>query len=228
MQARPGFAPGRASPITYFVCTVRGVSTMTEGAEASYAGETERADVSVAGGLAVIGIDPGARWTAGVLRVGDHAALGWTLGPVDAFGMPDPSALDNHDDWHAIGRYLDRVVEFAQRTAEYADKNGATRVRFAVEVPRVPTGFISGRYNRIPLSDWLMPQRVAAAVLAAFPGTRTVLPDQFGGKRTPTAEYPRELRGSRPPHWWPNETKKRERDHERAAFDVAGVAATMP
>ena len=181
----------------------------------------------VAGRLAVIGVDPGARWTAGVLRFGDYAAIGWTLGPTDVHGMPQAAALDNHDDWHAATRYLSRIVAQVEATADYADRHRPSGVRIAVEVPRVPTGFISGRYNRIALSDWLTPQRVTAAIVAAFPGARLVLPDQLGGKGS-ASDYPRELRGARPPHWWANETKKRERDHERAAYSVAGVAAERP
>ena len=42
-----------------------------------------------------IGVDPGQTWTAAVLRIGDHAEHGWTMGPVDKFGTVRRDALPN-------------------------------------------------------------------------------------------------------------------------------------
>lgn len=66
----------------------------------------------------------------------------------------------------------------------------------------------------------------AAAVLGAYPTARPVQPDHLG--RRPAGEYPVELRGTRPPSWGPCEARGGERDHERAAYDVAGLAMTQP
>jgi hypothetical protein len=173
-------------------------------------------------------VDPGAVWTAAVLRAGDYPEHGWTMGPVDRFGMLDRGALDDVDDWPAVHRYLNRLLAALDELVEYAsDKYGAVRV--GIEVPGVPTGWQPGnkpKYNRLPLNEWVLPKLVTAGVLAVYPQARLVLPDKLG--RRPAGEYPREVRGSRPPSWGPNEHPKRERDHERAAYDVAGLAMTQP
>jgi hypothetical protein len=174
-----------------------------------------------------IGVDPGAVWTAAVLRVRDQAVHGWTIGPLDRFGLPARRALSDPDDWAALHRYLARVIDNLDELVDYARRHyGAVRV--GIETPKVPVGYQpgSGKYNRLPLVVWLVPKLVTAGVLAVFPDARRVLPDHLAQR--PTAEYPRELRGSRPPEWGPNETPKHERDHERAAYDVAGLAASLP
>jgi hypothetical protein len=163
-----------------------------------------------------------------VLRVGDAAVHGWTLGPVDLAGRVDRLALDNEDDWAAFIRYSARLAEALDVLVDYADARWG-RVRVAVEVPRVPIGLLPGapaRYHRIPLRDWLVPRHVAAAVIGRYPTAVPVIPEGHG--RHPARLYPAELRGTRPPSWGPNEARRGERDHERAAYDVAGVAARMP
>lgn len=173
--------------------------------------------------LAVLGIDPGSRWTAGVLRVGDQAVTGWTVGP----GSPtDADALDDPDDVAAMGRYLARIMERVDETLVLAEDRGYEQRRMAVEVTKVPVGWRHGSRTKIQLPNWLIPRQVAIALQGAFPTVRLVLPDGHG--RAPLDEYPVELRRRRPPGWGPNETTKGERDHERAAYDVAGVAAGMP
>jgi hypothetical protein len=124
--------------------------------------------------LAVIGIDPGARWTAAVLRIGDYASYGWTYGPVNRIGELDAAALANPDDWAAFGRYAGRVLDaLGKLVAEAEQHYGAVRV--AIEAMHVPVGWLSvghGRYNRLPLIDWLTPTRMVAAVLGAYPDAR--------------------------------------------------------
>ncbi len=192
----------------------------------SPAASTSTAEPAAA--LPVIGIDPGARWTAAVLRVGDHPVNGWTYGPVNRLGELDAAALSNPDDWAAFGRYAGRVLDaLGQLVTEAEKQHGAVRV--AIEALNVPVGWRSvghGRYNRLPLVDWLTPCRMVAAVLGAYPDARLVLPDQLG--RRPAEDYPRELRGPRPADWGPGEARRGERDHERAAYDIAGLAAAMP
>ncbi|MGH3737267.1 MAG: hypothetical protein ACRDT6_16870 [Micromonosporaceae bacterium] len=174
--------------------------------------------------LAVVGVDPGSRWTAGVLRVGDAALWGWTLGPLNHAGTP--AAIANADDVEALSRYADRIADMIERTIEYAGAAGHQRVRVAIEAARVPIGYAGGRRTRIALVDWLTPRCVGLALRGAYPDARWVLPDRHG--RRPREAYPVELRGARPPHWPPCEARKGERDHERAAYDVAGVGAGLP
>ncbi|WP_157985252.1 hypothetical protein [Lentzea terrae] len=178
--------------------------------------------------LATIGVDPGQTWTAAVLRVGDAGVHGWTMGPVDRFGVVMRAALNEVDDWEAFARYTARLVDGLVELVDFAMAQYG-EVRVAVEVPHVPIGYQPGsskRFQKLPLRDWIIPRQVAAAVIGQFPEAKTVRPDGYGSR--PASEYPQELRGKRPPSWGPNETPRFERDHERAAYDVAGVAARMP
>lgn len=159
-----------------------------------------------------------------MLRVGERAVHGWTIGPVDRAGTVRREALNDVDNWDAFALYVRRLVGALDQLVTYAiDRYG--RVRVAVEVPIVPLGYQPGsarKFQRLPVRDWLGPRQVAAAVLGAYPESRVVRPDRFG--RRPLADYPRELRGHRPAVWGPNEARGGERDHERAAFDIAGAA----
>lgn len=176
------------------------------------------------GVLAVVGVDPGARWSAGVLRAGDAALWGWTVGPHDHEGRP--VAIADPDDLAAVSTYADRVAEMVERTIRYAEKAGHQRIRIAIEEVRTPIGWQYGRRTRITLADWLTPRCVAMAIRGAWPDARWV-PAARHGQRDRMA-YPIELQRSRPPSWPPNEARRGERDHERAAFDIAGVGATLP
>ncbi|MBB4920995.1 hypothetical protein [Streptosporangium saharense] len=180
--------------------------------------------------VAVLGIDPGRRWTAGVLRVGADALDGWTLGPVAPDGRPDATALDNVHDLTAWGRWMARIVDAVERTIE---QYGAP-VRLATEVVVPPGG-------RIALADWLIPRQVVAGLLAFDPGTILVRPDGHGkahydrdgaGRlvraRPVQAAYPVPFHpGARPSTWGPSEARRGERDHERAAYDIAGAALAI-
>jgi hypothetical protein len=178
--------------------------------------------------LPTIGVDPGQTWTAAVLRVGDVGEHGWTMGPTDKFGVIARDALNEVDNWDAFRRYVGRLIDALDVLVDYAnDRYG--EVRIAVEVPHVPIGWQPGsakKFQRLPMRDWIIPRQVASAVLGQFPEAQVVRPDGHG--RRPSSEYPKELRGTRPPEWGPNETPRRERDHERAAYDVAGIGAAMP
>jgi hypothetical protein len=179
-------------------------------------------------GMGVLGVDPGSRWTAGVLRYGEAALYGWTVGPRDAAGDRDRTALDDADDVAAVSRYLARIVEMIDSTLDRAEKvHGLTVLRLAVETIAVPIGYAKGgRRSSIAVVDWLVPRQVVIGVLAVYPDARIVLPDAHG--RAALDTYPVQLRRRRPPDWGPNETVRGERDHERAAYDIAGVAAGMP
>lgn len=172
---------------------------------------------------AVIGVDPGARWTAAVLRVGDAVVNGWTLGPVDTQGNPRADALDDPDDLAALGRYVSRIAEALDSLADQAEREfGGFRI--GVETIRLPVGYRHGKASNVSVSNWLTPRSVAVAVIALYPAARLVLPGQNGSRD----DYPAELRRRRPPGWGVNEAPRGERDHERSAYDVAGRAAAMP
>ncbi|HEX3781314.1 MAG TPA: hypothetical protein VHX38_16760 [Pseudonocardiaceae bacterium] len=178
--------------------------------------------------LPTIGVDPGQTWTAAVLRVGDTAVHGWTMGPVDRSGTVIRDALNEVDNWDAFALYTARLVEGLDELADYARTRWG-EVRIGIEVPGVPIGWRPGsppKFQRLPMRDWLIPRQVAAAVLGAYPQARLIRPDHLG--RRPAHEYPADLRGARPPSWGPCEARKGERDHERAAYDVAGRAMVLP
>src|SRR5262245_7966402 len=67
-----------------------------------------------------IGVDPGQTWTAAVLRVGDTAVHGWTMGPVDQAGTVRRDALNEVDAWDAFVRYAARLVAGLDELADYA------------------------------------------------------------------------------------------------------------
>lgn len=178
--------------------------------------------------LPTIGVDPGQTWTAACLRVGDYGEHGWTIGPVDKYGTLRRDALNEVDDWQALRRYIARLMDGLETLVEYAiDKYGEVRV--GVEVPLVPVGWRPGsvqKFQRMPMRDWIVPREVASAVLGGYPEAKVIVPDGYGAR--PAAMYPKELRGTRPPDWGPNEVPNHERDHERAAYDIAGAAAREP
>ena len=174
-------------------------------------------------GPAVLGIDPGRRWTAGVLRVGSDALWGWTVGPVDAAGRPDASAVDEVDDVAAFARYMRRVLDHIEAALDRHEG----RVYLACEVIVPPLG------RRIPMADWLIPRQILAGLLAFDPGTLLIRAAGHGKARPVTEHYPAALwpakgrRGGRPAHWGPCEARRGERDHERAAYDIAGAGARL-
>lgn len=176
--------------------------------------------------LAVLGIDPGRRWTAGVLRVGTDAVYGWTLGPVDQGGRLDPAAVDDVDDVAAWGRYMRRLLDAIEATVDRYQGQGPVHLACEVVVP-------PGRRSAIALADWLVPRQIVAALVAYDPHVVLVRPDAYGRARPVSEHYPPELwparggRGGRPPHWGPCEARRGERDHERAAYDIAGAAARV-
>lgn len=189
--------------------------------------------------LAVLGIDPGRRWTAGVLRVGAAAVHGWTLGPVDEHGRPAPAAADDVHDLTAWARYMARLLTAIETTMDQHKAAGGGRVALACEVTVPPGG-------KIALADWLVPRQILAGLLAFDASLIQIRPDAHGkahydrdarGKlnraRPVSANYPPEFwpakgrTGGRPASWGPCEARRGERDHERAAYDIAGAAAAV-
>jgi hypothetical protein len=174
--------------------------------------------------IPVIGVDPGSRWTAAVLRRGEHAVNGWTIGPVDEHGMRDPRALDDLDAT-ALARYIARLGVHLDGLYDQAERYGPPLV--AVEIPGPPRGTA-----RVPVRDWLITYSVAWSVVGRFDGVRLVRPDRHGVRHLAgepdrsrlRRTYPPNLVHRRPRIWGPCEAPNRRRDHERAAFDIAGAA----
>lgn len=174
---------------------------------------------------AVLGIDPGRRWTAGVLRVGDLPVDGWTLGPTGSDGLLDPSATDDAHDLAAFGRYQRRVLDEVEATVERYRAAGGGPVWLACEVTVPPGG------RRIPIADWLVPRQLLAGLQAYDPDVLLIQADGHGKHHAAgqvAKHYPPELCprrggvGGRPATWGPNEARRGERDHERAAYDIGG------
>jgi hypothetical protein len=147
--------------------------------------------------------------------------------------------MDNVHDMVAWARYMVRLVDVIEATIEQHRVSGGRRVHLACEMVIPPGG-------RIALADWLIPRQIVAGLLAYDPGVMLIRPDAHGkahydrggnGRlvraRPVSAHYPPELWptkghvGGRPASWGPNEARRGERDHERAAYDVAGAAARL-
>ena len=167
---------------------------------------------------AVIGVDPGWRWTAGILLVGDDVIDGFTLGPIGsrkANDAMDPAALDAYTD--RIGAALDELWDQAVALGHTP--------RVAVEMPTVPIGnkrFVA-KFRAYKITN-----DVAWFVKGRFNATRIRNTDNFGHRHEKARGgsgiigdyYPaslirrRQLRG-------PCQAPDGERNHERAAYDVA-------
>jgi hypothetical protein len=169
--------------------------------------------------------DPGSKFTAGLLRKGTDAIDGFTLAlayPDD----PDPNAiLDDHE---ALRRYTDRIT---QAGMDIWDRHfPGKHIRVVVEATNRPKK--GGRYGRIPIHTWVIPQRVATAITSCFTGC-VILPAQHAGGRhkvvnggtgNPRDYYPPRLIGPPPRDWYACEEPRRRRDHEQAAYTLAGLA----
>ncbi len=173
---------------------------------------------------AVIGVDPGWRWTAGVLRVGDDVIDGFTVGPVGHRKANDtmaPVAMDNYT--HQVGQALDYLWDIAVDLGH--------RPRVAVEMPTMPTGSKSFvvKFRAYKVTNdvaWFVKGRYdAVRVRADGNGNRHKI--DHGGSGKLEDHYPaslirrRQLAG-------PCHAPRHERDHERAAYDVAGQIMKVP
>ena len=172
-----------------------------------------------------IGVDPGWRWTAGVLRVDDRAINGFTLGPVDLAGKPSRKANDGMDT-AAMYAYTRRIGQYLDQLYDEAVELGYGRPLLGVEMPSAPGS--SKRYVT-GLRAFLITDRVAYFSLGRYDGFP--FPADGNGNRHYTAHggngdmadyYPAELRRRRPSGWLRNEEPRTSRDHERAAYDIAG------
>lgn len=169
----------------------------------------------------VIGVDPGARWTALVLRVGRRPLYGSTLGPLNRVGAPDPAALDNPSDLAAVAQYHRSIADELDRVVNRVEREFGRLPWIAVEHNVPPVSWRS-----VKLPHWLNTYTVCTSLLTLYPGAVLVPMAKHG--TGPLLTYPEALRPRmRPATWGPNHARRGERDHERAAYDIAGAAAQL-
>lgn len=177
--------------------------------------------------IATIGVDPGERWTAGVLRIDDHAIDGFTLGPVDLFGRPFRQAHDDMDP-EILTIYTNRIGELLDKLDDKAQRLGYGRPWIGIEEATPPEG---AKRFYAAFRSWRITRDVAWFCKGYFaPRTRFVPADgngerhkeKYGGNGRMQDYYPTELCRRRPSGWLPNEHDKTDRGHERSAFEVAG------
>ncbi|MGH8904052.1 MAG: hypothetical protein ACRDYA_20830 [Egibacteraceae bacterium] len=139
---------------------------------------------------------------------------------------PDPNAvLDDHE---ALRTYTDRITDHA--VALWDTYYPGKPIRVVVEATNRPRK--GGSFVRIPIRDWAIPQRITTAITTCFTGA-VLLPRQGvsgrhkaanGGTGNPRDYYPTSLIGARPRGWDVNEAPRGSRDHEHAAYTLAGLA----
>jgi hypothetical protein len=199
--------------------------------------------------VATISCDPGSLWTAVLVRIGTAALDGATLGLLDANSQPlTPlyrtlrgealaafwrAFLDDHEALRATrDRVLDRIDHFWEKYLPQAREAGAEGFRVVVETATLAKRGNGGVPSRVPIRDWLLPRELVAAISGRFTDTAFIAPNGHGGRHlarnggTGRAAdyYPRELIGQSPPDWGPNEHPRHVRDHEQAAYTLAGEA----
>jgi hypothetical protein len=197
----------------------------------------------------MIAVDSGSVWTAVVVRIGTQALDGATLGLLDARGGPLAASyrqlrgegltvfwrefLDNHEALRATrDRVLDQIDRFWEHYLSEAYAAGADGFRIVAETTHLPKRGNGGTPSRMPPRDWVLPRELAAAIAGRFTGTVLVEANSHGGRHLVSNGgtgragdyYPRSLIGPRPAHWGPSEHPRHIRDHEQAAYTLAGEA----
>jgi hypothetical protein len=83
----------------------------------------------------------------------------------------------------------------------------------------------------VPIRDWLITYSVAWSVVGRYDGVAIIPAGGHGTARVVRGgsvrlqgAYPPGLVRTRPRFWGPCEHSRTSRDHERAAFDIAGAA----
>ncbi len=187
-----------------------------------------------------VGVDTGERWCGICVRIG--------LDVVDATTVDLPPADGPGADRVRVERLLARVDEVMTRHEADAVVGaqlrgvrldvGQSPWRLAVEAVHRPSAYLRGQ--RVPPRQqvyWSTAQAMALyyAVLATFPDAVVVQPDHHGKRHQPRETggssglwqdyYPAPLHRVRPHDFTASDSQ--DRDHERAAYDVAG-AANLP
>lgn len=178
-----------------------------------------------------IGIDPGAEWTGIVARHGSAALNGTVIGlhPGRKLGNAERAALDldDHDMWHDYYTRVCGAIDVLWDT--YWD---GQRVRVVVEGMDIPRRPNARTRHRVPMTAWLPVRELVAAIVGRYMPVIVVDHDHLGVRHQTShggsgdwrAYYPPVLYGARPASWLGSDHPSNLRDHERAAYDAAGVA----
>lgn len=153
-------------------------------------------------GKPVLGIDPGSRYTAVVVRDGDVVLHATTL--------VRPEKM-NSTDWA-----LEVLVGVKVILAEFP------KVPLAVEGINPPTGFHRGQKATLNPRDILRAGIVLGAIVATWPDITIIPPGGNGSNHY--SHYPACLIGRRPADLPGSTNSAGTRDHEQSAYDVAGKA----
>lgn len=174
----------------------------------SRAGAT-RTDEFVATGEIVVGIDPGSRCTALVIRDGEtviHATTVVRDGDQEAV----PYA---------------RLVAAALRIIVDDYSTRFPHLIVGIEGISDPKGFHRGQRAAINPKDIIRTGVTAGALAVTFPDAIIVRPGNNGSMHT--SQYPASLQGRRPKDLPGDSTGAGTRRHEQSAYDVAGKALEL-
>lgn len=156
-------------------------------------------------GFVTIGIDPGARYTGVAVRDAEGNVLhASTIKRADA---TDPV------DWakESVTFVKEDVLPF------FPDH------QVGIEKVTTPNPYMNGRRTFLNPKDLISLALVVGAMAVSFPDAVLVRPGKNGSQ--PLASYPDALRGRRPKDL-PGRSDG-SRDHQRSAYDVAGVAEQL-
>lgn len=158
--------------------------------------------------LAVVGIDPGGRESAVVVRRGPLLVASQVLKRAGAGKLPD-------------SRYLGQVVDVAGDYVAANLENGQRPV-VAVEGVEEPSWYMNGKVSPANMGGLMATCMVLGAIMAVFPDAVVVRPRRHG--QAAISAYPEELRPVR----GSGKGKDRLR-HARSAWDIAqhGLFAGM-
>ncbi|HET8971188.1 MAG TPA: hypothetical protein VFN19_09030 [Candidatus Nanopelagicales bacterium] len=180
--------------------------------------------------IAGLGVDPGWRYTAGLLVIDGRPVDGFTLAPTDSDGMFCRSAHDDMDP-AALRRYCERIRTHLDTLYDRASGQGY-RVVVGVEQPTWPLYTKNARRYVARMRAFRVTENVAYFVSGLYGGVETFHFDEnhpngkrhlaeHGGNGDMHDYYPKDLCWRRPKTWLVNEEPDTSRDHERSAFDVA-------
>lgn len=155
-------------------------------------------------GQPVIGIDPGSRNTAIVVRDGDQVILASTYVRI---GNQDP-------------------VEYAFEVVDYIQgiRDQFPTIPMGLEGIKDPKGFNRGKRAAINPKDIVRTGIVVGAVAVAWRKEIIMVPPGGNGSQD-ISQYPLALKGRRPKTLLGDSHGAGTRRHEQSAFDVAGKAA---
>lgn len=160
-------------------------------------------------GIISIGIDPGSRYTALVVRNGDvviHATTVTRVGDQE----PIPYAR------LVIDALAPIVAEFIENFPDAV---------IGIEGVTDPKGFKHGKRAALNPKDIMRTGVTAGALAAVFPTAHIVRPGNNGSMHL--SQYPSNLRGRRPTDLPGSSNGAGTRSHEQSAYDIAGKVLTI-